>query len=196
MRLTGTLRIAALTLLNSLMFVACHGVAPAQAPSVSVAAKPAMLNTNFNGRWVGVLEYRDFQTDEQVFLPTWLTLTPGADGLSVNLGYVYDDGPTKTVRESSTLKFAPDAGKATLGSDRDKTSETYAVEGLADFVKLGRGKLLLTGKGTENDKPVDVRITLTLRRNLYTFRKETRRPGEEFKFRDAYTFTRAEAPAF
>jgi hypothetical protein len=36
------------------------------------------------------------------------------------------------------------------------------------------------------------RIALTLRRNLYTYRKETRRPGEDFNFRHACTFTRTE----
>lgn len=159
-------------------------------------AQTAPLNANFNGRWVGQLEYRDFSSNQQVYLPTWLTLTPSPDGSSVQLSYIYDDGPTKTIRESSTLSFDPAHAKATLTSDRDKAADTYDVQGFAEFAKLGRGTLVLTGKGIENDKPVDVRITLTLRRNLYTFRKETRLAGEDFKFRDAYTFTRAEPPAF
>jgi hypothetical protein len=88
----------------------------------------------------------------------------------------------------------PVAAKITFTSDRDKPTDIYALQGLDEFSKLCRGTLILTGPGKENDKPVDVRITLTLGRNLYTYRKETR-PGEDFKFRDAYTFTRAEPPS-
>jgi hypothetical protein len=79
-------------------------------------------------------------------------------------------------------------------SDRDQSSDKYTAEGFAEFAKLGRGVLKLTGVGTENGKKVDVRITLTLRRNLYVFLKETRLPGEGFKFRDQYTMTRAGEP--
>ena len=190
-----------------LLLSALHGMAqsataqtpvPAARPAATFAAPiaaPVALNANFNGRWVGVLEYRDFQSNQQVFLPTWLSLIPLADGRGVTLSYIYDDGPTKTVRESSTLTFTIESNRATLTSNRDQTSESYDVAGLAEFSKQGRGVLTLTGPGTENKKPVDVRITLTLRRNLYTFRKETRQQGEEFKFRDAYTFTPAEPPA-
>ncbi|WP_263382741.1 hypothetical protein [Granulicella arctica] len=160
----------------------------------SAASPSTSINSNFNGDWVGQLEYRDFQSNQQVFLPTWLTLNPDPDGNSVKIAYTYDDGPTKTVRESSTLTFQPGTQKATLTSDTDHTSEAFEVQGLAEFTKLNRGTLVLTGKGKENDHPVDVRLTLTLRRNLYTLRKETRPAGEEFKFRDGYTFTRAEAP--
>jgi hypothetical protein len=151
------------------------------------------LNQNLTGEWVGQLEYRDFQSNERVFLPTWLSMTPSADGRAVQLAYVYDDGPTKTVRETSTLTLLPEAKRATLGSDAE--ADTYAVAGLEEFAKLNRGTLVLTGPGKENDKPVDVRITLTLRRNLFTLVKETKPAGEDFKFRDGYTFTRASAPS-
>jgi hypothetical protein len=148
------------------------------------------LNTNFVGKWTGQLEYRDFQSNAQVLLPTWLSVTETPDQKSLQFNYVYDDGPTKIVRELITVTLDPTTAKMTFTSDHN--SETYAVQGLDDFAKLGRGILTLTGPGKENDKPVDVRITVTLRRNLYTLRKETRHQGEDFKFRDAYTFTRAE----
>jgi hypothetical protein len=163
-------------------------LATAQAP-------PSDLNANFVGRWTGQLEYRDFQSNAQVFLPTWLTITETADHKALQFNYVYDDGPSKTVRELMIVTIDPAASKITFTSDRDKSSDSYTLEGLAGFSKTGRGTLILTGPGKENDKPVDVRITLTLRRNLYTYRKETRLQGEDFKFRDAHTFTRAEPPA-
>jgi hypothetical protein len=180
--------------MNPARSIACCLIVLATLSAAAQTTAPVPLNTNFKGRWVGVLEYRDFQTSQRVFLPTWLTLTPNPDGTGVTLSYIYDDGPTKTVRDTSTLTLAPATNKATLTGD--KTSETYDVAGYPEFTRLGRGVLILTGPGTENKKPVDVRITLTLRRNLYTYQKETRQPGEEFKFRDAYTFTRSEPPAF
>ena len=174
----------------------------AERPDLTIPAKylpntgadARSLNQNMTGEWVGQLEYRDFQTNERVFLPTWLNMTPGADGSSVTLGYTYDDGPTKTVREESTLAISTASKTATITSNRDHTSDTYAVSGLEEFAKLNRGTLILTGPGKENDKPVDVRITITLRRNLFTLVKETKHAGEDFKFRDGYTFTRKDRP--
>lgn len=160
---------------------------------------PALLTQNFAGHWVGQLEYRDFQTNERTFLPTWLTMTASSDGRAVTLAYIYDDGPGKIVRESSLLTLFPQAQNAMLTSDAGSTRESYAVSGLEEFRKLNRGTLTLTGAGKENGKAVDVRITLTLRRNLFMLRKETRPVNsadmkEEFQFRDAYTLTRANPP--
>jgi hypothetical protein len=164
-------------------------------PAQTAATPPRDLNTNFTGKWTGQLEYRDFQSNAQVFLPTWLAVTESTDQKSLQFAYIYDDGPSKVVRELMLVTLDPAAAKITFTSDRDKSTDTYAVQGLEEFSKLGRGTLILTGPGKENDKPVDVRISLILRRNLYTYRKETRQPGEDFKFRDGYTFTRAEPPS-
>lgn len=38
----------------------------------------------------------------------------------------------------------------------------------------------MTGSGVENDKKVEVRITLRLARNEYRYLRETRLPGESF----------------
>lgn len=145
------------------------------------------LGAALTGAWTGQLEYRDFQSNERVFLPTWLTVTQAGGPLQFD--YVYDDGPAKTVRERMRLTLDAAAAQIRFISDRDHHDETYAVAGLADFAK--RRTLVLTGPGTENDHAVEVRITLTVRRNLYTLVKETRAAGGDFQFRDGYTFTRA-----
>ena len=160
-----------------------------QQPAVATASS---VYAGLVGDWVGHLEYRDFSSNERVFLPTWLTVKPGADSKSAQLAYAYDDGPNKTVKELSTVVLDATAGTATFTSDREHSIDSYAVEGLAEFAKTGRGKLVLTGTGVENDKKVDVRITIAVRRNLYTYVKDTRLPGQEFQFRDGYTFTRKE----
>lgn len=159
-------------------------------------ATPDLLTQFFAGDWAGQLEYRDFQTNARTFLPTWLTMTSSADGRAVTLAFLFDDGPGKTVRESSLLTFFPQAQSVTLASATDGVNERFAVAGFEAFLKLRRGTLVLTGASKENGKPVDVRMTLTLRRNLFVLRKETRaaQTTEEFQFRDAYTLTRAVAP--
>ncbi|MDQ2929316.1 MAG: hypothetical protein M3Y05_00635 [Gemmatimonadota bacterium] len=172
----------------------------AQAP----AAAPSDLNAAFVGDWTGQLEYRDYTTNERTYLPTWLKILESADHRSLVFSYVYDDGPAKTVRERVGFVLDPAARKATL-TDRDETSSkvktsvsTYEVSGLDEFRKTGRGVLVLTGAGEDNDKPADVRITITLRRNLYTARKEVRATGsvddKDYEFRDGYLFTRARSP--
>jgi len=167
--------------------------------AVAMTAQPPApvspgLYSGLAGEWVGQLEYRDFSNNKRVFLPTWLTVASAADGKSAQFAYTYDDGPNKTVKERSIVVLDASAGTATFTSDRDHSSDIYKVEGLAEFAQTGQGKLLLTGTGVENEKKVDVRISLVVRRNLYTYQKETRLPGGEFLFRDGYTFTRKDPP--
>jgi hypothetical protein len=122
-------------------------------------------------------------------LPTWLEVKPASDGRSLQLTYTYDDGPAKTVTERSTVNIDPAAHRFTITSDRDHSTENYQIAGL-DSLQDGRGQFILTGSGTENGKTVEVRINVTIRRNLYQFTKETRLPGQEFNFRDGYILTR------
>ena len=158
------------------------------------AISPDHVYSGFVGDWVGQLEYRDFSNNSRVLLPTWLRVTRSSDERSLQFAYIYDDGPNKTVKELSVVSIDITASTVTFTSDRDHSSDTYKVAGLDDFASKSRGTLTLTGTGTENDKKVDVRITITLRRNLYSYQKETKLPGMGFLFRDGYTFTRKDPP--
>lgn len=185
--------LAICTMLAGVMFLATAIVSAQQSSAGSKSiGGPSRLYSGLLGDWVGQLEYRDFSSDQRVLLPTWLSVTAGRDGKSLQFAYTYDDGPSKTVKELSTVALDESSETATFTSDRDHSSDTYKVEGMPEFTKTGRGKLLLTGKGMENDKPVDVRIVIVVRRNLYTYQKETRLPGQDYLFRDGYTFTRKE----
>ena len=180
------------------LFLVCALPVPGQAQKTSRPSPDTIdveqLYSGFLGDWVGQLEYRDFSDNSRVFLPTWLHATLTSDGRSLRFAYVYDDGPTKIVRELSVITLDPVAGTIAFTSDRDHSSDTYKVSGLGEFAAKGRGSLALAGTGEENDKKVEVKITITLRRNLYTYQKETRLPGQDFQFRDGYTFTRKEEP--
>ena len=154
-------------------------------------------SANLKGSWTGQLEYRDYQTDKRVALPTWLEVSAAEDGRSLKLTYIYDDGPNKIVRESSL--FALDIGQktATITSLRDgiaQTKEVFRAEGLEMLLPNGRGVFTLNGSATENGHEVEVHITVTCVRNLYKFEKETRVAGEPFRFRDSYTMTRRDPP--
>lgn len=140
------------------------------------------------GSWTGQLEYRDFQSEQRVVLPTWLEVKSAADGSSLEFSYTYDDGPTKTVTELSTITIDSAAHSFTITSNRDHSADSYQIE---DLSSGKRGiQFTLTGHGQENHKPVDVRIHLAIDRNLYRFTKETRAGGADFAFRDGYIFTR------
>lgn len=144
-----------------------------------------------------MLEYRDYSepagSTKRVQLPTWLTVAPAADGL--HFTYTYDDGPNKVLEEKDTVVF--DAWQERFRAmENGHAWVEYAVAGLAGL-KEGRGELVLTGAGTENDKPAEMRVTWTVRRNLLSMLEETRPKGSEegFAFRHRYVFTRADVPA-
>ena len=159
------------------------------AAQTSIAALQSQIYAALTGSWTGQLEYRDFQSDKRVVLPTWLEVKLAPDGRSLQFAYTYDDGPSKTVTELSVVTIDPMAHRFTIASDRDHSTDTYQITSL-DSLQNGRGQLILTGAATENGKRVDVRIAVTINRNLYQFKKETRLTGQEFSFRDGYILTR------
>jgi hypothetical protein len=178
--------------------------APIPAPSepicraASLSAPDPLPNDayqGFVGDWTGVLEYRDFQSNERVKLPTWLDVKLSANGAGLDFTYTYDDGPGKIVKELSHIAIDAERHTFIVTSDRDKSEDVYQLSGLESFANTGRGTLQLTGTGTENDHKVDVRITIKLGRNSYSFQKETRVPGADFLFRDGYTFVRRNPPS-
>ncbi|ADW70720.1 hypothetical protein [Granulicella tundricola] len=161
-----------------------------QAQSIPEEAPIAPAVTAFEaalvGRWSGVLEYRDYQTNGRTKLPTWSSISLSHTGLTWQ--YTYDDGPNKQVVENLAVTVTPASYKV-VNTDKPADATTSSVAGL-DALKNGRGTLVLTGTIQENNHPVEARTTLTLRRNLLEIVKETRAAGEEFKFRDGYTLTR------
>jgi len=164
--------------------------------SAAIPQIQADLQQALTGNWTGVLEYRDCSepatSTKGVQLPTWLTIKPA--GSSQTWHYLYDDGPNKLVEETDTLSFDPSASTYTE-SDNGKEPHTYRATGYTDL-HTGRGQLILTGNGTDNDKPAETRITLTIRRNLLTILEETRPAAstDPFAFRHSFTFTRATPP--
>jgi len=154
----------------------------------------ADLQTAMTGQWVGVLEYRDYSepagSAKRVKLPTWLAVE--AAGPDLKLKYVYDDGPTKTVMEVATVHVDEAAGTYVVTDAKGKP-ELARVAGM-EKLKEGRGTLVLSGTGEENDARVEVRTTLRVGRNILEITRETAAAGQPFMFRHSYTMVRAAVP--
>ncbi len=148
------------------------------------------------GSWVGTLEYRDYSepatSTKRVKLPTWLGIELA--GTDLRFRYVYDDGPAKTVTETSLIHIDPAAARYEVIGLKGKIDDGYTIEGLAQL-RQGRGTLTLTGKGTENDAPVEVRMRIRIGRNILEMTRETGAAGTQLTFRHAYTFVRSAPPA-
>ena len=162
----------------------------------TVHTADASLRQALTGDWVGVLEYRDFSepvtSTKRVDLPTWLSIA--ALGESMAWKYTYDDGPTKVLEETDTVTFDPAANSYTESSN-GKPPSVFSVRGY-EALKNGRGVLVLHGSGTDNDKPSETRITMTIRRNLLEITEEVRPAGstDPFAFRHMFRFTRTQPP--
>jgi hypothetical protein len=175
-------------------FLALPLTVPAQTAPVS--ATDAALRQALTAQWVGVLEYRDYAepagSTKRVDLPTWLTIT--SSGGSMTWRYTYDDGPNKVVEETDAVTFDATA-RSYAEAVNGKPESIFTVTGY-EGLKEGRGMLVLHGVGTDNDKPAETRVTMTIRRNLLQMVEEVRPAGSSdgFAFRHMYRFTRAQRP--
>lgn len=170
--------------------------APTSGPQASLEASDPLTRA-LVGQWTGLLIYRDYSepasSTKRVQLPTWLTISRQPEGL--RLKFVYDDGPNKTVTSESTLVLDTHAATySVLGTDG--TVERYSIGGLQQL-KDGRGTLLLSGPGTDNSKPAEVRTTWTIGRNILSWLEEVKPSGsgEAFVFRHQYTLVRSQPPS-
>src|SRR5271165_2718972 len=153
------------------------------------------LQRALSGSWVGTLEYRDFSepatSTKRVKLPTWLRIEPSGDDLRFR--YIYDDGPSKTVKETALIRIDPAAARYTVLDEAGKLEDSYVIAGLPEL-RSGRGVLTLTGAGKENGAQVEVRTTLRIGRNILEITRETAASGQTFTFRHTYTLVRASPP--
>lgn len=152
-----------------------------------LAAQPVQtLEASLAGSWKGTLEYRDYRGERRVTLPTTLVVTPLGNG-ALQYAYVYDDGPGKIVK--STERITVDVNAATYRvQNNDGYDATFAIAGLQDFGKTRT--LVLSGKGTENDAPVELRVTLAATGSELTILRESKLAGGEWLFRNRYSFRR------
>src|SRR5690349_7131768 len=136
------------------------------------------------GSWLGTLEYRDYRSDRRVTLPTALTVTARGTGL-LEYAYVYDDGPGKTVR--STERVTIDTAASTYRVQNDEGYDATFAMTNGPAANEGTATFILNGTGTENDAPVDLKITVTVSSRTLTMLRESKRAGEDWNFRNRYS---------
>jgi len=146
------------------------------------AQQSASLLQRLGGHWTGTLEYVDYQPPHgHVRLPTQLTGT-FADG-ALQLEFVFDDGPGKTVVSRESLRVD---GSTVRWGDEKREQVFSVVEATAD-------RLLLEVEGADDDAPATLReqfeLTAGHLRLVKTVRARAAGPGAPFVFRHGYDFT-------
>lgn len=155
------------------------------APLPAISLNLSKLYQSCSGNWAGVLEYRDFQSNKHVGLPT--NLESRSNGKGLTLKYTYDDGPGKIVYETATLTVDTEKRLLTMQSEENSSEQLTIAEAENSGSKV---RLMLSGSGTENGQKVEARSTLACDVNTFTLLRETRLPGQDFAFRHKYSLTR------
>ncbi len=171
------------------MFIACIALLTQGQSADLPQFEKALL-----GNWIGTLEYRDYSDNSRVKLPTMLRISRTKSDNSVTMRYVYDDGPDKIVQDKDLVSLDETALSYTIRSADGKSTDVYQVQGLKKLQSSGLGTLILSGKATENDAPVEVRETITLNSTSLDILRETKPVNGSFQFRHEYLFARVVQP--
>lgn len=143
------------------------------------------------GLMKGVLEYRDYQGGARVLLPTWQHLSPIGTTGAYRQRTVYDDGPGKTIYSTDVVRIT--GARWFEGAGGVERAPTTAVSELAIVSRrrVADGeRLVLRGRGTDDNMPVEFRYTLTLGPTVSTRLKEFRTAGGAWQYRHEYRFKR------
>ena len=144
------------------------------------------------GLMKGVLEYRDYQGGGLVLLPTWQHMAPIGNTGAYRQRTIYDDGPGKTIYSTDVVRvlgtrWIEGAG----GVERAPTSEVSELAIVSRRSVDGGQRLVLRGRGMDDNKPVEFRYSVTLGPLVSTRLKEFRTAGGAWAYRHEYRFDRA-----
>ena len=167
---------------------ACLAITLCMTATAAAQDTPHPLAAALVGSWSGTLEYRDFTTDRRVTLPTTLVVASRA-GNVLTFDYTYDEGKGRSVRSSYVVTITPVPPTYRVESSDGLNDTTFDASGFSD-IRGGAGTVILSGRGRENDRDVDVRTTVIITPATLSMRRDSRRQGEEWQFRNKYTFTR------
>ncbi len=126
-----------------------------EAPAASAERWVAALE----GRWQGVLEYRDYQPPHrQVELPTTLVAATRPDG-SVAMNFEFDDGPSKKVRSRDIVRLDLPRGQFAWG-EADQDPAMWSVYRVLEFASGDATTRLAAERVGEDDgQPAVLRQT-------------------------------------
>ena len=167
-----------------LVFLGVSVTAHAESMKLS-DAMPALA-----GQWIGVLSYRDFQTDKRVSIPHNRTIRVGPNGGYAMSENAYTDPGYKVY--SAEMYRASMRGLTIASTTRDGIETTQYT-----LLKLdgdtSAWEAVFEGRGTDNDQPADVQIHISTSVDALTIRRMVRPVGEDaFAFRNEMVFNRFE----
>jgi hypothetical protein len=181
--------------------------------SLSAASAPSdfrVIVDSLEGEWKGVLEYRDFGSDERVEIPAGMSCEAFETELTTRRAFAFVD-PGRVVRLGEIVRFdasgptptctiIPEDGPidAVRGGLERWRVESWSVDGPNAW------RLVMTSEGTDNGRPALFRTTQTLRDGAVSAVKEvdytddeatTGVAGERFEFRNAVRLARVQPDA-
>jgi hypothetical protein len=143
------------------------------------------------GKWEGTLTYRNYSPPRQlVTLPTTINISYLSDSTAVQMDFIYDDGPNKTVYSSD--RFSLDQAGTRLEWDDPKASPptTWRIDTLrADGVR-GGVVMVAEVEADDDNAPATLRETITVGSDTLRILKEARPIGGSFAYRHEYLLHR------
>lgn len=139
---------------------ALFAAAPARAEPA--AAQPLLLG--LAGEWTGALEYRDYQTNALTALPVETTIAVGADGRTILRTARFSEGGTQPdVYITSLAGFDARSGLYETAGFRAGRAMSVSRERVerVQMTDPTHWTIVFTERAEDNDRPADIRITLT-----------------------------------
>lgn len=165
---------------------ACAGT-PATTPSSAgpVPSASAAQVSDFEGMvgaWDGTLTYLDYGDNEtRVSLETSVVYTADPAGLDFEFAYTEPNG--EIIRDEGTLRVLDD-GRVGMGMEAFQVQQRE-VRGPTDLL------IVMTRRGTDNDRPGMVWRTIQIEGDVLTIRQEVLLDGTTDRFtRNEYRFQR------
>jgi hypothetical protein len=169
--------------------------------ALTAAAPPALTvqeaRASTAGAWRGELQYRDYQSNEWIGIPVNVTIEPVGDGVTLLRRAVFDDGPARGAVYVTTLEMLAKDGATEYttsfraGREPEIDSATLAM---TEARGPDRWTIVATRSGTDDDRPANIRETLTRDGVTLTSLKEvdfTDDTGEAWLQRNRTVLTKA-----
>ena len=143
--------------MRALFFAVALMAAPAAAET------PQDLLASLAGEWEGALGYRDYQSNQLFELPVVTTIRVGDDGRTISRSSRFDEGDAPAVFILSMSGFDDTSGvyeTAGFRAGRAMYVTRERVE-LRELRNATHWTLVFTERGEDDDRPADIRVTLT-----------------------------------
>ncbi|GJM19420.1 MAG: hypothetical protein DHS20C14_16330 [Phycisphaeraceae bacterium] len=154
-----------------LSYGAWSGAALAQ----GTAETDRSIVASLDGRWAGVLEYRDYQSDGRVQIPAVYVVEASVLTASFTSRVEFTD-PGRVIVSEGAVSIVGDR-HLDLGLGEEGGLEVMTVDERR-FTDAGDWTLVLIGEGFDNGEPVDERVTRVMDGDTFRSTKDVRPRGD------------------